>query len=164
MRIGKDARRQDGKAARAGAQVEDAAYRRGIGHQRKTFAAEQVGEQQFADERARHDHPLIDVEGDALDIGLLGQIGGGHALHDALLDAAEHYLALALRQPRIGPGIDVVNRKVKRLEDQEGRLIDGARRPLAENEARLRKAADGKAQHVANGNEVIGMAFHDKTA
>src|SRR5687768_9684428 len=96
----------------------------------------------------------------ALDISAPGEIGGRATLHHPLLDAAEQQLAFGARQARLGPRVDVVNRKVKRLEDEEGRLVHGIRRPLAESEARLAKAADGETQHVAKGDQVLGMAFH----
>src|SRR6202035_1336144 len=38
--------------------------------------ADEAAEQQFADEAARHDHALVDIEGLALDIGAIDEIGG----------------------------------------------------------------------------------------
>src|SRR5688572_20495400 len=102
------------------------------------------------------------MEGDALDIGLAGQVGGGPALHDTFLDAAEEGFTLGPGEARIGPGIDVINRKVKSLENEKGRFVEGARRALAKGKARFLETADGKTQHIANGNQVVGMDFHEE--
>ena len=78
-RIGKMPARENGQTSRAGAEVEHAFHLRAILDQRTAiiaFAAK-VRLQQLADVRARHDHALIDIEGQAAHVDLVDQIGGG---------------------------------------------------------------------------------------
>src|SRR3981189_2136813 len=68
MSIWKTLAREDGKAARTGAEVQHALDREGILDQGAVvvlaFRAE-MGIQQLADEGARHDAALVDIEGQA---------------------------------------------------------------------------------------------------
>ena len=57
----------------------------------------QLFAQQFGDEGARHDHALVDIEAVLAEPGLVGQIGGGHALLDAALDHRLHRFGFAVR-------------------------------------------------------------------
>ena len=78
--MGKMPRRENGEAARAGAEIEHASDIGGI-HQRGAFArfAREMRVQEFADEGARYDHALIDIEGQSPHIDLVDEIGGRFA-------------------------------------------------------------------------------------
>ena len=80
--IGKIPAREDREAAGAGAEVEHAFDLGGILDQRAAgfvILAAEMRVQQFADEGARHDGALVDIERQAAHVDLVDEIGGGFA-------------------------------------------------------------------------------------
>ena len=53
---------------------------------------------QFGNERARHDHALVDIETKAAQPGFVGDVGGRHALVRALFDHMQHGVDFSARQ------------------------------------------------------------------
>ena len=68
-RVGKDAGGQNGERTAAGAKIEDAEDRFGVAGERVVLGKR--GHQEFADETARHDDALVDIERHALDVGAM---------------------------------------------------------------------------------------------
>ena len=160
-RVRKDHGGEDGEAARAGADVGDRQDVVGIADQRAfALSGEGFRKQQLADERARHDDARIDDKGHALDIGLADQIGRRNAFVDAPVDTLDDELAFGARQAGIEPGIDVVDRQVQRLEDQEHRIVDRLARAMADADLGGAVAAHGVAQEIPDGEKVFGNFGH----
>ena len=91
---GKTQRRQDGEAARAGAEVEHAPHLARIADRQDA-----VG-QHVADEGARDQRPPVGVEAHAVHVGRAHQIGRGQAQADAGIDQGEQPRALGRGRPR----------------------------------------------------------------
>ena len=125
VRLGEYAGGENGEAAGTRAEIQNARDLRHILDQRSVLAAEESGAHQFADIGAWHDDPLIDIEGHPMDIGAPHQVSRGHAGFDAPADHFRHGLPFAVQKLRVKPRVDVVDRQVQRLEDQEGRLVGG---------------------------------------
>ena len=149
--IGKIARGEDRKAARAGTEVEHAFDLGRFADQgRGVFiaVAAEMGVQQFADEGARHDGALVDIERQAAHIDLVDEIGRGFAGGDALIDQTEDFLAFRGGDARGGKAFELVGMQMQGLANQEcrfGHRIGGAMR---EHQFRLGKAADGVADEI----------------
>ena len=116
-------------------------------------AREEVAGQQFADIGARHDHPFVDMEGDAADIGAAEEIGRRLARRDACLDQIGEALALGQDEPGVEERIELVDRKLQGLEHDEGRLVEGIGRAVAIDEAGSVETADREAEEVADRDE-----------
>ena len=123
-RVRKDVGGEDGEAARAGAEVEHPLDRLEVADQR-ALGAEQVGaEQQLADEGARDDHPRVDRERHALDIGAADQIGRPAGARHPPSIRPSRWQPLGAGEAGVEPGRDVVDRQVQRFQDEERRLVE----------------------------------------
>ena len=78
--------------------------------------------QQFADEGARHDHALVDIERQAAHVDLVDEIGGRFSRGDAALDQIENRLGLGRGDPRGRERLELVGMQMQRFADQERRL------------------------------------------
>ena len=88
-----------------------------------------------------------------MDIGAAGEIGGRFAAGHARFDPFGKQLSLRRRQPGIEEGIERVDRQFEAVEDQEGRIVAGRRRAMAEAEIGGTEAADRIAPEVAEGEK-----------
>ena len=111
---------------------------------------------QLGDERARHDHALVDVEAVAAQPGLVGDVGGRHALVGAALDHGQHLQRL---RPAAG-----ARRGRDRACRAAAAACAGPGRPLRRRHWRCRgrrtglarvEAGDGVAQQVAQRGEIV---------
>ena len=152
LALGKTRGGEDGERAAARAEVERRA-RSSLGSPVSASVADERRHQQFADEAARHDDPLVDIERHALDIGAVQEVGGGLAGDDARLDQRVEPLALGAQEPRVEERIERIDRQIEAFEDDEGRFVERRRRPVAERQALGAEAADRVTQPVARGRE-----------
>jgi hypothetical protein len=112
----------------------------------------------LADEAARHDDALVNVERHTLDVGAVEQIGRGLPRDRARLDQRVEPPTLGHEQLRVEEWIERVDREMKALENEIGRLVERRGRAVAEGEAGGAKPADRVAQPVARRDEE-GDAF-----
>jgi len=155
LRIGKSLRRQNGEAAGAGAQIQHAADIVGIADQGALAATEQAGEQKIADEGARHDHALVDIKGHAADIGFVEQIGRRLARRNTSIDQIDQTAPLLRQQPRIQKRIEIVDRQMQGLEENESGLVERIGRAMPIGEFGCVKTRDGEAQEIAQRQQAI---------
>jgi peptide chain release factor 3 len=153
--IGEDPGGQDRQRARAGAEVEHALDLLRLLDQGEIVAADEVGEEDLADEGARHDHALVDGEGDALNIGAAGQIDGRLAALDPLVDDGGEPGPFRPGEPGVQPGVELVDGQTQRLQDQEGRLVQRRRRAMAIGQFRRVEAAHRMAEEIADGEQFV---------
>ena len=111
------------------------------------------GHQQFADQAARDDDALVDIERHALDVSAIDEIGGGLARRYARLDQFHKPQTLGAQKPGVEKGIERVDRQAQAFEDEKGGLVERGRRAMAESEIGSKKAADRIAQPVSRGKE-----------
>jgi hypothetical protein len=111
--------------------------------------------QQLADERARHDHPLVHIERIAPDERLVGEVRGRFAGGNPPFNAVPHGPPLAHGQPGVEPGIELIDGEVERVQDQEGGLIEGVGCPMAVGQLRRVEPADCIAQPIPEGDELL---------
>jgi hypothetical protein len=137
-------RRQNGKAARTRAQVQDGSNARRL--RRNTF---QIAGQKLADIRAWHDHPLVDIEGLPLNPGLIGEVGCGLARGDAPLDDLLHGLPFRGQKVTIQPRFELIDRQMQRVQDEECCLVERRCGAMSINQPGCVEAADGETQPVA---------------
>src|SRR6185437_10264797 len=142
-----DARGENGERAAARAEVEDRGDVRGIADESVVLG--ERGHRQFADQAARDDDALIDIEGHALDIGAVDKVGGGLAGRRARLDQVEEPHALGTKEPSVEKRIKHVDRQAETLENEKGGLVERGRHAVAKGEFGGKKAADRIAQPVA---------------
>ena len=138
---GVDARRakrlgeQDGEAAGAGAQIERAA---------NTVAGGEPGHEPFAqqlgDERARHDHALVDIKTVIAEPRFPREVGGRNAAADALVDQAQRAAAFHRRNPAREMRRQPVWRQPERMQHQVNRLVPCIGGAMPEREPRAREA------------------------
>ncbi len=96
-------RGEDREAARAGAEIEDAADAPRIADRQGAVR------QHVADEGARDQGAPVDMEAHAVHIGRAQQVGSRHAQADPCVDQGEQPRALRLGWSEREPGIDVVD-------------------------------------------------------
>ena len=104
--------------------------------------------EQFADEGARHDGPLVDIEGQAAHIDLVDEIGGGFSRRDTARDQIEDLPALGCGHARGRKGLELVGVKMHRFADEESgfrKRIGGA---VREYQFGLDKAAHAIADEI----------------
>ncbi len=135
---------QNGQAARTRAQVQDGSNAR----RRRRYAFEIAG-QEFADIRARHDHPLVDIERLPLDPSLIGEVGCGLARGDAPLDDLLQGLPFAHQKAAIHPRLELVWRQMQRMQDEKCRLVERRRGAMAIDQPGCIETTDGETQPVA---------------
>ena len=111
------------------------------------------GHDQFADQAARHDDALVDIERHALDVGAIDKVGGGLARGCARLDQSQKPGTLLAKQPGVEKRIEHVDRQAQTLKDEKGGFVERCRGAVAEGEAGGEKAADRVAQPVSRGQE-----------
>ena len=158
-RVGKRQGGQDGEATRARAEVQNRAHRAGIEPQMPLAGGcLHLPAQQLADIGARHDDPLVDVERMAPDPGLVRQIGRGLARGDAPFDDLAHGGPLGRQQPRIEPGVELIDRQMQRVQDEIGGLVEGIGGAVAVHEPGRVEAAYGIAQPVPDGDELVEVS------
>ena len=150
-RVGKDARGEDRDRAPARAEVENAGDVLRIAGQPVVLG--EGRDQQFADEAARRDDALVDVERHAPDIGAVQEVGRGLPRGHPRLDQRVEPLALAAQELRVEKRVERIDREVQALEDEIRGFVERGRRAVAEGEARGAEAADGVAQPVARGRK-----------
>ena len=125
----------------------------GVGVVDRRAGADEAVKQQFADEAARHDRALVDIERHALDIGAIEQIGGRLARRDARVDQRQQPRALGRGQAGVEERIERVDRQLEPFEDDERRFVDRVGRAVTIGEFGGVEAADGVAEEIANGDE-----------
>ena len=160
-RIGEMPARQNREAARAGAKVEHAFHRAEIVDQRAAVHLVRSGEmrvEQFADERSRHDHSLVDVERQAAHIDLVDEIGRRLAGRDSRLDQVEQLRTLGGRNARGRKHLKLIGMQMQRLANEKRRIrhrIGGAMRErhISRNEAahRIANEVEQRQQLTARG-------------
>ena len=149
--IGKDPRSENGERAAAGAEIEDRCDALGVAGKRVVLG--ESGHEKLADQAARYDDALVDIERHALDIGAVDKIGGGLAGRRTRLDQLEEPRPLVAQEPGVEKRIERVDRQAQTLEDEKGGLVERSRRAVTEGEAGGEKPADRVAQPVARGQE-----------
>ena len=118
------------------------------------FASAKRGHEEFADQAARHDDALVDIERHALDIGAVQEIGGGLAGRRPRFDEIAEPRPFARRRSlasRNGSSVSIG--RLETLENEKGGFVEGGGRAVAEGEVGGEKAADRVAQPVARGEE-----------
>ena len=157
--IGEIPAREDGETAGAGAEVEHAFDLSGILDQRTAgfvILAAEMRVQQFADEGARHDGALVDIERQAAHVDLVDQIGGGFARGDAARDHVEDGLGLVCGDPRHRKRLELVGMQMQRFADQEGGLRHRIGGAMREHQFRFDEAAGGIAHEIEQRPEFAG--------
>jgi hypothetical protein len=114
--------------------------------------------QQLGEVGARHDDALIDVETVGAEPGFLHQVGGGQAMHHALLQVGQQRQAFVFGQMGVEPGFERVAWQVQRGEHQPDGFVPGVVGAVAVEKSGLVEAADRPAQPVAEGDQFIGGA------
>ncbi|MGY3440314.1 hypothetical protein ACVW17_000315 [Bradyrhizobium sp. USDA 4473] len=148
---------QDRKAAGAGAEVEHAVDVGGIADQRgAVLVAAEMRVQQFADEGARHDGALVDIERQAPHIDLVDEIGGRLPRCDPPLDQVENLLAFSEGDARGGKILELVGMQMQRLADQERGFGDRIGGAVREYELGGVEAAHRVAQEIEQGMKLAG--------
>ena len=104
--------------------------------------------QQFADEGARHDDALVDIERQAAHVDLVDEVGGRFSGGDAALDHIENLAALVRRDPRGGEWLELVRMQTQHFADDERRLGDRIGGAVGKNQFRRVEAADGIADEI----------------
>ena len=104
--------------------------------------------QQFADERARHDGALVDIERQAAHVDLVDEVGGGFSRRDAARDQIEDFFAFGCRDARGGERLELVRVQMQRLADQEGGLGNRIGGAMRKHQLGLGEAADGVADEI----------------
>ena len=150
-RIGEDARGENGQRTAARAEVERRRDRPRIADERVVLG--ESGHHQFADQAARDDDALVDIERHALDVGAVDKIGGGLARRHARFDQFAEPHALVAQEPGVEKRIERVDRQAQALEDEKGGLVERRRRAMAEGEVGGEKATDRIAQPVPRGEK-----------
>ncbi len=150
-RVGEDARGENGERTAARAEVEHRGDRLWIADD--AIVLGESRHEQFANQAARDDDALVDIEGHALDVGAVDKVGGGLARGCARLDQFQESRTLAAKQPGVEKRIERVDRQAQALEDEKGGLVERRRRAVAEGEAGREKAPDRVAQPVSRGQE-----------
>ena len=84
-----------------------------------------------------------------MQIGLAGEIGRRDALLDPEREALAEERFLARSQPGIGEGVEIIDRQMKALEDEERRLIQRGGRAVAVMQVGGAERADSITQGVA---------------
>eukprot|EP00913_Durusdinium_trenchii_P021284 g19997.t1 len=148
-RMGEEFGGQHRKASRTGADVGGAFDGHGIRQEGGSMGAQILAEQDLADMRAGHDHPLVHVKADALDIGMARQIGGWLAGGDAGLDPLGEQTAFGRQQPGIQERIQRIDRQVERIEQEKGRVVARGGGSMAIAEIGGVEARDGIAPIIA---------------
>ena len=69
------------------------------------------GHHQFANQAARDDDALVDIERHALDVGAVDKVGGGLARRYARLDQSQEPRALVAKEPGVEKRIEHVDRQ-----------------------------------------------------
>jgi hypothetical protein len=134
----------DGQAARTRAQFQDLFDGIRVGHP----GAELLGNE-FGDERARHDHAFVHIEGVGAQPGLVGDVGGRYALDDTALEHGQYAVHFLGQQARVKKRLEAVERQVQGVQNEVGRFVVGFGAAMAEKQLGLVKARYGKAQQVA---------------
>lgn len=143
---------QDGQAARAGAHVQRARHRRRIPHPGRQAMVQQLG-----DGRARHDHPLVDIEAVAAQPGLVRQVGGRQALVHAPVDQVQHAFALLAQHARVQERIQRVGRQVQAMQHQVDGLVPGIVGAMAQGDVAGMEARHRVADQVAQGLQFLAV-------
>ncbi len=120
--------------------------------------------QQFADEGARHDGALVDIERQAAHVDLVDEIGGRRPRGDAALDQAEDRLAFGRRDPRGGKRLELVGVKMQGFADQERRLGDRIGGAVREYQFGFDKAAHRKADEIQQRQQFAGAGLLEISA
>ena len=155
---------EDGEAARAGAEVEHAFHGEGILDQRTALVialAAEMGLQQLADVGARHDHALVDIEGQAAHVDLVDQIGGGLSRGDAAPDHIDERLGLARGDPCGGKALELVGMQMQGFADQEGRFRHRIGRSVREYQLGFDEAAHRVADEIEQRHQFAGGDFRN---
>jgi hypothetical protein len=106
--------------SRSGAQVEDGSHRVGI-----VDPGRQLLAQQFGDERARNDHPWVDIETIFAQPGLVGQVGDRQPFADAALDEAQHGARSSLVSRGVEKRFESIERQVQAVQQQIDGFVPG---------------------------------------
>ena len=117
--------------------------------------------QQLADEGARNDDALVDIERQAAHVDLVDEIGGRFARRDALMDEVEDGLAFRGRDARVGKGLELVGMQMQGLADQEGGFRDRIGRAMGKGELRLGEAAHRIADEIDQREQLAAADFRE---
>ena len=120
--------------------------------------------QQFADEGARHDGALVDIERQAAHVDLVDEIGGGLSRGDAALDQVEDLLALGRGDARGRKGLELVGMQMQRFADQEGGLRHRIGGAVREHQFGLDEAADRIADEIEQRQQFAGADLAEISA
>lgn len=124
---------------------------------------EAIAEHDFGDERARYDHPLIDIKAVIAEPGFMRQVGGRFAGVDALADQRQYGLGFLRQQVGIEIRFQFVVRQVQRMQDEVGSLVARIGAAVAEMKAGFAEAAYGKTQQIAHGEKIlVGLVKHGR--
>jgi hypothetical protein len=110
-----------------------------------------------ADEGARHQHALVDVERIGAQPGLVGDVRRRHPLHRAPLDHRQHLQHFFVQQARVEEGIELVERELEGMQDQVGSFVERLGAAMPEEQLGGVETGDRIAQQVARGAEGIGV-------
>ena len=150
-RLRESLRRQNGDAAGPGAQVEH-----GRDSARLDQCFKQLVVEDFADVRARHNGPLVDVERHAPHVDAMQKIGGGLSRLDALRDQRLYGLALTHRHFAIEQRLDAVRMNLQRLGDNERRLGNRIAGAVGEHHLGFRQPHGGTTNETGHGHARLG--------
>src|SRR5437868_2845558 len=112
--------------------------------------------QEFADEGARHDGALVDIERQPAHIDLVDEIGGRLSRRNASLDQVEDFLRLRRGDARMGKLLELVGMQMQRLGYQERGFGNGIGGAMGEDEFCFRKAAYGVADEIEQCLQLAG--------
>jgi hypothetical protein len=116
------------------------------------------GSDEFGDQAARHDHSLVDVKRDALQPHLTGQIGGGLAGPNTLVDQRAHGVRVRGCDRLISVRIQVeVEWQPQPPQHQPGGFVARIRGAVAKMDARLRQVLLGLIHQRSQGRGAHGV-------
>ena len=107
-----------------------------------------MGVQQFADEGARHDGALVDIERQTAHIDLVDEIGRGRPRGDAALDQGENGLAFGRGNARGRKSLELVGVQVQGFANQERSFRNRIGGAVREHQFGFDKAAHRKAYEI----------------
>ena len=104
--------------------------------------------QELADVGAGDDDALVDIESMALNPSLVGEVGGWLARGDALVDDFPHCPTLRHQEAGIEPGIELIDRQMKSVQNEISGLVERITSTVAIGETGRTEMADRVAQPI----------------
>ena len=147
-RAWKHPRGEDGERAAAGAQIEDGGNSLRLAGQRIILC--ERGHEEFADQAARHDDALVDIERHALDIGAVQEISGRLADRRPRFDQIAEPRPFVAQEPGVEKRVERVDWQREALQDEKGGFVEGGKsRPPARKRDPPRGGPRSAASRVA---------------